>query len=255
MLGVLCALACSACIPQGAPIPRGPGSYLCQPAYVLDDKLRGPSTPYEPQEGDVLLFSDHSLMWNTLFALGMTGPPHHVGLIVRRPDGSLATMEAGYDDSLYCRVADLPHRLHTYEGQLYVRRRRIPLTAEQSAKLTAFAMAQDGKPYALVRLLGQLTPLRSRGPLRTYLLGGPQGKRSSYLCTELVLDGLVAAGLLDPKTTRSGAIYPRDMFFDSSLNPYVNAHCKLSRGWYPPARWSSFPKPGPSAVAVSRSGG
>ena len=52
---------------------------------------------------------------------------------------------------LGCRALDaLPH-LYSYEGEgrVWVRRRAVPLTPEQSARLTAFALATDGKRFAL----------------------------------------------------------------------------------------------------------
>jgi hypothetical protein len=87
-----------------------------------------------------------------------------------------------------------------------------------------------------------MTPFRSRGPLRTYVMGGPHGERSSYFCSELVMESCVAAGILDPATTRPAATYPRDLFFDGSINVYLNKHLNLSAGWNPPARWTSRPQ-------------
>jgi hypothetical protein len=117
----------------------------------------------------------------------------------------------------------------------------VPLTAEESARLTAFALRQEGKRFALIRVAAQLTPFRSRGPLRTAFMGGPHGDRCSYFCSELVMEACVAAGLLDPTTTRPAATFPGDLFFDCSRNPYINAHLDLAGAWYPPARWTSCP--------------
>jgi len=136
----------------------------------------------------------------------------------------------------------VPH-LQSYEdeGRVWIRRRAMPLTPEQSAKLTAFALASDGRRFALQRLGVQLTPLRTRGPIRTYFVGQPHGDRNSYFCSELVLEACVAADLLDAKTTRPSATYPRDIFLDRSPNPYINQHGKLAPDWDPPARWTSTP--------------
>jgi hypothetical protein len=150
-------------------------------------------------------------------------------------------LEAGPHDTTHIELVDLLSQLRAYEeeGPVWVRRRRTPLTPEQSAQLAAFALRQEGKRFALVRLGGQLTPFRSRGPLRTRFAGKPHGDRRSYICSELVLETCLAAGLLDPATTRPAATFPRDMFFDHSLNPYINKTLDLLPGWYPPARWSS----------------
>jgi hypothetical protein len=125
--------------------------------------------------------------------------------------------------------------------RVWVRRRRLPLTPEQSARLTAFAEAQDGKPFAVVRLAAQVTPFRSRGPLRTWFVGGPHGDRRSWFCSELVVECCVAAGLMDPATARPAATYPRDLFFGRSLNLYLDSHLDLEPGWWPPARWAEQP--------------
>jgi hypothetical protein len=89
---------------------------------------------------------------------------------------------------------------------VWIRQRKTPLTHEQNECLTAFAMRQDGKWFALPRLGRQLTPFRTRGPLRTYWMGQPHGgDRRSYFCSELVTESLVAAGLVDPAKARPGA--------------------------------------------------
>ncbi|MCS7046883.1 MAG: hypothetical protein NZO58_11050, partial [Gemmataceae bacterium] len=103
------------------------------------------------------------------------------------------------------------------------------------------AMRCDGKWFALQRLGLQLTPFRARGPLRTAWMGKPNPNRISYFCSELVAEACVYAGLLDPETTRPSATYPRDLFLDRSINPYINRHLKLAPDWDPPARWSSSP--------------
>ena len=124
---------------------------------------------------------------------------------------------------------------------MWIRRRKTPVTPEQSAMLTEFGMRQVGKRFALIRLGGQLTPLRSRGPLRTYFIGKPHGDRDSYFCSELVTETLVAGGLLDRATTRPAATYPHDLFFEKSWNPYLREHLHLECDWYPPARWCCKP--------------
>jgi hypothetical protein len=112
------------------------------------------------------------------------------------------------------------------------------LTIQQSQQLTDFALMVDGKRFALGRLGQQLTPFRTRGPLRTWVMGKPHGpSRGSYFCSELVTEACVAAGLIDPSVARPSATYPHDLFFARSLNPYLRRNFDLSPGWYPPARW------------------
>src|SRR5262245_30093031 len=219
------------------------GSYLDQSAYQLRGPLLRPLEPYLPQPGDLMLATDNNLFWIITHNLALTGRPNHSGIVFARPDGSLAILEAGPYDTLHVRALDLLPHLRGYEalGSVWIRRRLVPLTDEESARLTAFAMAQDGKRFALIRLAGQLTPLRSRGPLRTRFLGKPQGDRAAYFCSEVVLEACVAAGLLDPALTRPAATYPRDIFFDRSYNPFINRNLHLAPCWAPPPRWASTP--------------
>jgi hypothetical protein len=225
----------------------GPATYLYRPAYDLGDTLYLPALPYQPQPGDLFLATDQET-WMRLghWAAGGAGV-HHSGILFRRGDGRLALLEAGPFNSLQVETLDpLEHmRNHVRSGdRVWVRRRCVPLSPEQSARLTAFAEAQDGKPFAVLRLAAQLTPVRSRGPLRTWLIGKPHGERRDWFCSELVCEACVAAGLFDGETTRPTATYPRDLFFGRSKNPYLNSHLDLS-GWCPPARWTEEPVPVP----------
>ena len=88
-------------------------------------------------------------------------------------------------------------------------------------------------------MMMQLTPLRYRGPLRTYVMGGPKGEHFSYFCSELVLETCVHVGLLPAATTRPSCTYPRDLFFDHSPNVFLNTYFTLAPDWLPPARWTS----------------
>jgi hypothetical protein len=230
------------CLRLGA-VPTGSAdSYLYQPAFSMDHELRAPVAPYVPQPGDIFLCTGCE-MWAKLghWAAG-TGAPQHSGIVFARPDGTLALLEAGPDNSLHCGTHDLLPQLQNYAGRerVWIRRRRVPLTAEQSAALTAFAQCVEGKRFALVRMFLQISPLRSRGRHRTEYLGGPHGVRSSYFCSELVTESCVAAGLLDCVTTRPAAMYPRDLFFGRSTNPYIDRHLDMSQ-WEPPARWTLCP--------------
>jgi hypothetical protein len=189
----------------------------------------------------VILTSSPQPIWSFLYRIAGTGAPGHAMLVVRLADGSPGVLEAGYNDKPVIRLTPLDDRLRSYHGTVWVRRRKEPVTPEQSAALTEFAETIDGRRYSVGRLLAQLTPLRDRGPLRTRFLGRPRGLRSSYMCSEAVLEGLVLAGLVDPETTRPSATYPRDMFFDSSPNPYIDEHPALAEDWEPPALLSREP--------------
>src|SRR5262249_15140778 len=128
--------------------------------------------------------------------------------------------------------------------RVWVRRRRVPLTPEQSARLTTFASSHEGKPFALARGLSFMSPFSRRGLVRTPFVGRVHGDRPRYFCSELVVECLVAAGLMDGGTARPAATLPRDLFFGRSGNPYLDRHLDMEPGWYPPARWLPGPPGG-----------
>jgi hypothetical protein len=248
MMPLLFVAMCSGC-----DVDAG-GSYLYQPAYCLDEVLRHPTRSYVPQPGDIMLATDPKFFWKITHNLAGTGHPHHTGVVFARPDGSIAVLEAGPHDTVRIRNLDWYQHFCLYEqkGRIWIRQRKAPLTPEQSACLTEFALAQEGKFFSLGRLGKQVTIFRSRGPLRTEFMGQPHGPdRRSYYCSELAMEALVAAGLVDAETTRPAATYPRDIFFDRSPNPYLNRHLNLSDCWYAPARFTSCPSQDTTAGCVA----
>jgi hypothetical protein len=240
-------LLATACALGGSNADEAFPSFLYEPSYCFDTILRGQPHAYLPQPGDIMVYTDSNVFWEITHDLALAFQPHGSGIVVARPDGSLGILEAGPNDTFWVRVLDMQPHLCQYEakGPVWIRKRKTPLTPEQSACLTEFAMRQEGKRFALIRLGGQLTLLRCRGPLRTYFLGKPKGDRSGYFCSELVMEAAVYAGLLDPKTTRPSATYPHELFYDHSYNLYLNRHLPLVHDWEPPARWLSHPAPNP----------
>src|SRR5271170_2295986 len=91
---------------------------------------------YAPQEGDLVFFTYHKLLWHLLFRIGHTGPPFHVGIIVRLPDGRLNLLEAGSLAPDRVSLVEIKPRLIRYPGDVWFRRLHQPLTAEQSQCLT-----------------------------------------------------------------------------------------------------------------------
>lgn len=238
MSGTTCALLCSGFLLVGSPDEGDcPHGYLCDPAYSTDRATRGSFRAYRPQPGDILLTSNANFAWKALYAIAGTGAPGHTMLVVRMENGRAGALEAGFDETPWVRITPLDQRLRQYKGAVWVRKRKSPVSREQCEALTCYARAIDGRRYSILRLFVQLTPFRERGPLRTRFLGRPRGMRSSYMCSEAVLEALVAAGLLDAETTRPAATYPRDLFYDESLNPYINKHLKLAGDWEPPSFW------------------
>jgi hypothetical protein len=241
-------LPCGLLLGIAAPGANAGDNYLCQPTYTMDEEERGPSHVYAAQPGDIYMSTDKLFWARAGHFLAFSGAPHHSGIVVARSDGRMAMLEAGPFNGIWVEIVDLDYCLAEHQRRreiVWIRQRRTPLTAEQSASLTKWAESQDGKRFAVFRLLGQITLFRSRGPLRTYFMGGPHGERSAYFCSELVMESCVHVGLLDPATTRPSATYPRDLFFDQSMNRFLSQHFTLADGWFPPARWVTSP-----AIAV-----
>ncbi len=188
---------------------------------------------YIPQPGDIILYAHESLRSFFLYSLARTGKPYHAGVVVRLPDGRPAILEAGPYDLISVYLMDALPRLRTHEGTIWVRRRRVPLTPEQSARLTAFALEQTGKRFALFRVILEATPLRVHGPLRRRLFGSSRIDRQHWFCSELVIASLAVAGVLDPHAIKPNTVYPRDLFYDRPFN--------LKPCWEEPRPWTCEP--------------
>ena len=217
---------------------EAPYGYTYAPARDIALIPRFPVQRYEPQPGDVIFMSDTNPLWTTLYAMALTGAPGHIGLVVSLPDGRLGIQEAGFNESLWTRTVPLDYRLNHYPGKVWVRRIGTPLSPEQNARLTEFVMLTDNTRYNLRLAAIQITPLSPRGPLRTHFLARPRGPEPPLICSEAVLEALIYAGAIDGHTTRPAATYPRDLFFDRALNPYINRHPPLAGGWEVPALWT-----------------
>lgn len=218
--------------------------YLCAPAYAIDDEVRGPVHRYVPQPGDIYMSTDRHWIINAGHRLALSGQPNHSGIVIAMPDGTPAILEGGPFNGLKVEIVDLHYDLSHHEERTekcWIRARKTPLTKDQCEQLTAWAINQHGKPFAARRMLRQMTPFRTRGPLRTYVMGTPNGERDRYFCAELVMETCVHCGLLPFETTRPSATYPEDMFFDKSKNLFLNTYFTLADGWHPPARWLGQP--------------
>ncbi len=221
--------------------PGERGSYLYEPAYSLNWQDSGKPTPYCLQPGDICFAVNNHVMSRIGHRLSGAGLPNHSMIAFAHPDGRVWILEAGPHSQLSLQVNEAYTHLRKYVaegGRVWIRRRRIPLSLEQSEALTQFCLGQDDKIFPVVRLVAQLTPFRSRGPFRTAWLGKPDLDQRTYFCSELVLNALVAAGVLDADLFRPSATYPSDLFFSRSRNPHVDRgvillHCE----WEPPARW------------------
>lgn len=255
-------LTCVLLLTLAPAAPPAAGGYLYAPAAALDYELRLPARGYVPQPGDLYLATENWFIARAGHLLGHSGAPHHSGIVFARPDGSPALLEAGPDSTLHIRTLDLIPQMTHYADtkRVWIRQRAVPLTADQSCRLTAFATAADGRHFAGFRMFKEGTLFRNKGPVRTALFGRPYAAafdplnpdpsmRRKYFCAELVTEACVAAGLLDPETARPTSMYPRELFYGTSRIPYLRDHLDLS-AWCEPARWT--PEYGVQSSAIKR---
>lgn len=178
------------------------------------------TVPYLPQPGDILLFDDENPLYHFLFSLRGAGPPVHVAIAFARADGSPALLDLTGPTVRTGRVSllEVMPRLETYHGVILVRRLRKPLSPCQCADLCQFAMAQQGKDFALGRMLLQGTPFCCRSGLRHYLFAGTCMNRERWLCSELVVAAATAAHIVDPGNFPANSIYPGDLAYDQKYD-------------------------------------
>jgi hypothetical protein len=248
MIGLIVSGLVSSLISAGNPAPALPthaASYLYQSAFALDRKLRAPAAPYEPQPGDICFAVNNHIVSRIGHHLSGAHMPNHSMLVFAGPDGNTEIIEAGPHSKLTIGVFEAVDYLHSYEcegSRVWVRRRKTPLTPEQSGCLTEICLHLSEKRFASLRLTGQLTPLRVRAPLRTAWLGKIDYDKRSYFCSELVLNCLASAGVIDPDPLRPAATYPSDLFFGQSRNVFVDRGIRrLECEWEAPARWTACP--------------
>lgn len=186
---------------------------------------------YCPRPGDIVLFDGHCTNMIKLYRLCGTDGPMHAGIVFRRPDGKLATLEAGTNAVMKVFVFDLEPRMHDFDGTILVRRLRQPLTEEQERHLTDFALQQEGKSYALGRLLLHGATQRVRSAVRPDFLGRTVLDRNRWICSELVVASATVAGVWSPDDYPASVMYPRDLCYDERFD--LSPHYELPAQWYP----------------------
>jgi hypothetical protein len=220
MLSALVSFLTAAAVPPGGPpgmhygTPEAPYGYLWKYKPNGHGGVVKESCPYRPREGDILFFDDQSKFWEFLYWIGNTKPPFHTGIVIKKPDGSFAVLESGPDDTLNVFVLECVERVHTFKGVLQVRQCKVPLCPEQSRTLTDFAVAQEGKKYAMWRLLLQGTPIKTRGGPWRCSLAKTYWDRKRWLCTEIVVTAAELVGLMDPNIIKGTNTYPLDLLDD-----------------------------------------
>ncbi len=225
---MLIALSCTG-RGMGRPRAAETAGWLLGSGACPEDPCAG-REPYLPQPGDLVFYSHDKLRSRCLYALAHTGKPYHVGIVVNLLDGRPAILEAGPYDLVNVYLMDLRPRLRTHEGPLWIRRRCMPLTPEQSARLTHFALAQTGKGFALFRIMLEATPFRAHGSQR---FGSARVDRRCWFCSELAIAALAIAGVVDPQVIKPNTVYPRDLFCDQPFD--------LKPCWEEPRRWVCDP--------------
>ncbi len=206
------------------------------------------TSAYVPREGDLVFFDDRKVPWDFLYWIAGTAAPFHVGIVVKRPDGNMAILESGPDDTLYVHILDVTPRLHEFlkdfpTGNLQIRQCKACLTPEQSKALTDFAVRNDGKSYAWGRLLLQGTYFRRRGTWREDSWSTTRLARERWLCCEIVVSGAHLIGLIDGRVIKSETTYPLDIVNDKRFD--------LSANYCPAAFWGPGPC-GPCAAVPPR---
>lgn len=191
--------------------------------------------PYFPEPGDLLLFDTHNRTVTFCYRVVGSGAPLHSNMVFNRPDGRPALLEAGPDFVQHVLLLEPLPRMRDYKGTVMIRRPRQPLCPEKSAQLTEFALAQEGKDYALCRLLLQGTPFRCRCGLRKKCFAKTRLDRNRWTCYELTVAAGVVAGLMDAHKCPANAVYPGDMCFDD--------HYDLSEKFTEPLLWTEHPIP------------
>jgi hypothetical protein len=214
----LCLLTSSVCAQQSGSPPVRTIGQLAQ-------------EPYAPQPGDLIFFDEFNKLHHLAYKFSGTGGPTHVGVVIARCDGTLGFFDITGPRVAFARVSvtDLDARLHNFGGMIVVRRIRQPLTDEQSRDLTCFAYAQQGRHFAMFRVLLQGTPFNARSGLRQALFGKTHLDRNRWFCSEIVVAGCTIAGVLDPRVIHGNATYPRDLAYDETLD--------LSHLYHPAALW------------------
>ncbi len=195
--------------------------------------------PYYPRPGDILLYDNGSKLLDLGFKLVGSGAPIHAAIVIAREDRTPAILEVGPNSQPHAftrtYIVDVLSRLESYPGVVLVRRCRKTLTPDESAALTCFAHAQQGKEFAVGRLLLQATPCRCRSGLRRMLFADTYFERRRWICSENVAAAAAVAGILDPKEYPANAIYPRDLAF--------NEHYDMREVYENAVLWLAHPQP------------
>ena len=205
--------------------------HLFDPHKISSETADLKGQTYQPKPGDIVMFDDHNAWTAKVYRFIGSGGPLHAGIVFERPDGTPAILEAGTNAVNRVFIFDLQSRLKGFNGTILVRRLHKPLSSEQSKQLAEFTQAQEGKGYAVGRLILQATPFRPRNTPLAQLLGGTVLNRDRWISSELVIASATVAGVWELDTYHANLMYPRDLCYDErfDLGPYY----ETPQMWYP----------------------
>lgn len=212
---------------------------LAEPAVGT---LWGSGIPYHPREGDLVFTSTNAPGFRLMFALARSGHPHHVGIVARDRHGELCVYESGGEDNAgeyhyVIKANPIAARLPSFiqrqpHRRIWVRRRTMPLTPEQTLCLRQFLQAREGLRFTHWLRMGLVgLPFRPAPPTRL--------DQERWFCAELATQAILLCDLCPPFCLCPQKTTPRDLFRDE-LN--------LGWGWHPAETWSPTsapPPPGP----------
>lgn len=187
--------------------------------------------PYVPREGDLIFTSSIAAKQTLTYFMARTGLPHHVLLVFKRSDGTLAALEVGCGGDRSVAVRAIPLRLNKHKeiyfgSTIAIRQIKRPLTSCESNQLTCFAETQVGKPFS------------SWLSFTTLIIPGrpsahSDNSQAQWFCSELVVQALNTAGLI------VGANKPRSL---APADLYHDDRCDLSYLWCQPRDWTATTK-------------
>jgi len=212
-----------------------PGGSILAVGYLVTSPSDAPAPhgfAYRPQPGDIVISDDFNRFYHLALKFADTAPPTHASIVFASADGKPMLLDLTGPHLLTSKVMllDVDARFQSYPGVIQVRRLRQPLTPEQSRELTEFALAQQGKRFAIGRIALMGTPFSARNGLRNTLFGHTYLNRNRWFCSELVIAACAKASLIDPRACCGNAIYPRDLAVDQ--------HLDLSLLYHPPLTWT-----------------
>ncbi len=222
------------------------GSFVDELVHCVCGRVHYVAKQYVPKEGDLVFFNSGGPIKQALWAITLSGGgyvlPTHVGIIVKDANGVASLLQAmdpdpmgtvarreGVEPGRVCMTSNVVSYLSHYPGKVWVRPYRRNLCPNHSAALTAWAIRQVGKPYAVEKLAHPTLGL----PVQTMHFFGPaHTDASSWHCSGLVSAALVMMAHYGRWDLRPASTDPEDLFSDVILD--------LSPAWKPPVRWGSL---------------